>query len=179
MSSVRARASTAQLITNDRGVFTTPMGTSTFETQEIISLGSKTDAGVGSIKKVGANGTYDFLSLSNFPVSYAYAGRDDGTILLYGTQGTGTVGFVTAGYYSYVSAATTGAYAHFGEGAPDVYGYSAGNAGDFAYHYSMNPGSSFVVSGTAFSYMSWQPGKSLKTARRPTRSSTVGASASP
>jgi hypothetical protein len=35
-----------------------------------------------------------------------------------------------------------------------VYGYSAGNATDFAYHYSMNAGSSYVVSGVAYSYMS-------------------------
>jgi hypothetical protein len=128
------------------------------ETPERISLGSKTDDGVAFITKFVGNNTsnasYNFLSLSKFPISYAYAGRADGTIKLFATQGTGSAGFVTAGYYSYISAAQTGAYAHFGEGASSVYGYSAGNAGDFAYHYSMNAGSAFVVSGTSYSYMS-------------------------
>jgi hypothetical protein len=130
----------------------------TGETPETITLGSKADAGVGSVTKYVGNVTtgaaYSFLLLNNYPISYAYAGRADGTIQLFGTQGTGAVGFVAAGYYSYVSAATTGAYAHFAEGTPSVYGYSAGNAGDFSYAYSMNAGSSYVVSGTAFSYMS-------------------------
>jgi hypothetical protein len=105
--------------------------------------------------KYDANGSpYTFLTLHNFPISYAYVGRADGTVNLYGTAGTGPVGFVSAGYYSYIAAATTGTFFHLVAGAPSVYGYSAGNAGDFAYHYSMNPGSSYVVSGVAFSYMS-------------------------
>jgi hypothetical protein len=82
------------------------------------------------------NAEYTFMSLENFPLSYAYAGRNDGTIHLYGTEGTGKVGFVTAGYYSYIASAVTGVYAHFGEGTPDVIGTSAGNAADFAYHYT-------------------------------------------
>jgi hypothetical protein len=130
----------------------------TGETPETITLGSKTDAGVGSVTKYVGNVTtgaaYSFLSLHQYPISYAYAGRADGTIQLFGTQGTGAAGFVSAGYYSYISAATTGSYAHFAEGTPSVYGYSAGNASDFSYAYSMNAGSSYLVSGTAFSYMS-------------------------
>ena len=147
-------AGTAILITNDTYVAN---GT-TLETPERVSLGSKTNAGVGTLSKFVGNSTssaeYNFLALSNFPISYAYAGRNDGTALLYGTTGTGEAGFVSAGYFSYIAAATTGAYYHEVAGAPSVYGYSAGNAGDFAYHYSMNAGSSFVVSGVAFSYMS-------------------------
>jgi hypothetical protein len=60
-------------------------------------------------------------------------------------------GFVSAGNYSYIGG--LGLY-HEAQGATSVYGYSAGQPTDFAYQYSANPGSSFVVSGTAFSYMS-------------------------
>ena len=43
---------------------------------------------------------------------------------------------------------------HEAAGASSVYGYSAGLATDFAYHYAGNAGSAYEVSGTAFSYMS-------------------------
>jgi hypothetical protein len=81
--------------------------------------------------------------------------------MLFGTQGTGKVGYVTAGYYSYIAAAVTGAYAHFGEGTPDVIGTSAGNAADFAYHYTSSSASTaskiistFIVNGITSSSMS-------------------------
>jgi hypothetical protein len=60
-------------------------------------------------------------------------------------------GFVSAGNYAYVGG--PGLF-HLAQGATSVYGYSAGQSTDFAYHYSANPGSAFVVSGTAYSYMS-------------------------
>jgi hypothetical protein len=131
----------------------------TGETPETITLGSGGDAGVGSVTKYVGNVTtgaaYSFLSLHGYPISYAYAGRAEGTIQLFGSVGPGAVGFVSAGYYSYISAATSGVYAHFAEGAPFVYGYTPNfSALDFSYAYSMNAGSSYVLSGTAFSYMS-------------------------
>ena len=130
-------AGTAILITNDTYV---DQNGQKQETPERISLGSLTDAGAGTVSKFLSNNTanteYTFLSLQDFPISYAYAGRNDGTIQLYGTEGTGKVGFVTAGYYSYIASAVTGVYAHFGEGTPEVVGTSAGNADDFAYHYT-------------------------------------------
>jgi hypothetical protein len=148
-------AGTAVLILNDTYVDGSGL---TQETPARVSLGSLNDAGVGTVSKFVGNSTsnasYDFMALSNFPISYAYVGRNDGTVTLYGSAGTGTVGFVTAGYYSYIAAASTGTFFHLAAGAPSVYGYSAGNAGDFAYHYSMNAGSAYVVSGIAFSYMS-------------------------
>src|SRR5207247_2309651 len=56
------------------------------ETVETISLGSLNDAGVGSMVKYDAGGNpINFLTLSNFPNSYAYAGRADGTVALYGS----------------------------------------------------------------------------------------------
>src|SRR5947207_7758250 len=94
---------------------------------------------------------FTFLTLGNFPVSYAYAGRNDGTVSLYGTVGVQYNGFVSAGNYSYIGG--PGLF-HLAQGAASVYGYSAGQATDFAYHYAANAGSAFVVSGTAFSYMS-------------------------
>jgi hypothetical protein len=131
---VMGQGGTAILITNEyqnNQIDTTPAR---------ISLGSLTDDGVGTLSKFVGNNTsnaeYSFMALQNFPISYAYAGRADGTIMLYGTQGTGKVGFVTAGYYSYIASAVTGVYAHFGEGTPEVIGQSTGNATDFAYHYT-------------------------------------------
>jgi RHS repeat-associated protein len=154
-------AGTAILITNDTYL---DQNGQKQETPERISLGSLTDAGVGTMSKFVGNSlntpSYSFLSLKNFPISYAYAGRADGTIMLQGTQGTGKVGFVTAGYYSYIAAAVTGLYAHFGEGTPDVIGTSAGNAADFAYHYTSSSPSAvssvtsvFTVNGTTSSSM--------------------------
>jgi hypothetical protein len=154
-----ASANTAILVTND--TFTGNDG-AIHETAESISLGSLTDAGAGTMQKYDANGNpFTFLTLRNFPISYAYAGRADGTIQLNGTEGTGKVGFVTAGYYSYIAAAVTGLYAHFGEGTPEVVGTSAGNADDFAYHYTSSSASAvssvpsaFSVSGITSSSMS-------------------------
>jgi hypothetical protein len=94
---------------------------------------------------------YTFVALNGFPVSYAYVGRDDGTVQLYGTAGEQYNGFVSAGNYSYIGG--PGMY-HEAQGATSVYGYSAGQATDFAYQYAANPSSAFVVSGVAFSYMS-------------------------
>ena len=141
-------AGAAILITDDTYVDNTG---ATQETQETISLGSKTDAGVGTMLKYHGTTPYTFLTLSNFPVSYAYVGRNDGTVYLYGTAGVAYNGFVSAGNYSYMEGP---GYFHEAQGATSVYGYSAGQASDFAYHYAANPGSAFVVSGTAFSYMS-------------------------
>jgi hypothetical protein len=102
--------------------------------------------------KYDASGNqHTFLTLSGFPISYAYVGRNDGTVSLDGTAGVPYNGFVSAGNYSYIGG--PGLF-HEAEGAPAVYGYSAGQEADFAYHYSVDPGSSFVVSGVAFSYMS-------------------------
>jgi hypothetical protein len=140
---------TAILITNDTYV---DIHGATQETQETISLGSKADAGVGTMQKYDSSGKpYTFLTLSDFPISYAYVGRNDGTVTLYGTAGVAYNGFVSTGNYSYIGG--PGLF-HLAQGASSVYGYSAGQAADFAYHYSANPGSAFVVSGTAFSYMS-------------------------
>jgi hypothetical protein len=139
----------AVLITND--TYTGSDG-KTHETAENLSLGSKADVGVGSMTKFDASGKpYTFLTVSNFPVSYAYVGRADGTVQLYGTAGEPYNGFVTAGNYAYIGG--PGEY-HEAQGAASVYGYSAGQSTDFAYHYSANPGSAFAVSGTAFSYLS-------------------------
>jgi subtilase family serine protease len=141
-------AATAILITNDTYV---DDGV-TQETQESVSLGSATAAGAGTLQKYDANGSsYNFLTLSNFPYSYAYVGRNDGTVKLYGTAGVAYNGFVSAGNYSYIGG--PGLF-HLAQGATIVYGYSVGQPTDFAYQYSANPGSAFVVSGTAFSYMS-------------------------
>jgi parallel beta-helix repeat protein len=140
---------TAILITND--TYVDNRG-ATQETAESISLGSKTDAGVGTMQKPDAHGNlHAFLTLSGFSTSYAYVGRNDGTVNLFGTAGVPYNGFVSAGNYSYVGG--PGLF-HLAQGASSVYGYSAGQPTDFAYHYSANPGSAFVVSGTAFSYMS-------------------------
>ena len=75
----------------------------------------------------------------------------DGSVQLYGTAGVAYNGFVSAGNYSYVGG--PGLF-HLAQGAASVYGYSAGQASDFAYHYAGNAGSAYVVSGTSFSYMS-------------------------
>jgi hypothetical protein len=143
---------TAILITND--TYVDAYGV-TQETPERVSLGSMADAGVGVISKFEGNDTnnsmYPFLTLSDFAVSYAYVGRNDGSVLLFGTAGAPYNGFVTAGNYSYLAGP---GFFHEAQGASSVYGYSAGQATDFAYHYTANPGSAFVVSGTAFSYMS-------------------------
>jgi hypothetical protein len=81
--------------------------------------------------------------------------------MLQGTQNTGKVGFVTAGYYSYIASAVTGVYAHFGEGTSAVIGTSAGNADDFAYHYTSSSASAassipstYILSGITSSTMS-------------------------
>jgi hypothetical protein len=146
---VATGANTAILITNSTYVDNNGV---TQGTKETISLGSKTDAGAGTMVKYDANGNpYTFLTLSGFPISYAYAGRDDGTVSLYGTAGVAYNGFVSAGNYSYIGG--PGLY-HEAQGATSVYGYSAGQSTDFAYQYSANAGSAFVVSGVAFSYMS-------------------------
>jgi hypothetical protein len=150
--SVNGIGGTAILITND-----TYLGSNgvTLETPEAVSLGSRADAGVGAVSKFAAiNGNpaaYTFVALRGFPISYAYVGRNDGTVQLFGTAGFQYNGFVSAGNYSYIGG--PGLF-HLAQGAASVYGYSAGQATDFAYHYSANPGSSFVVSGVAFSYMS-------------------------
>jgi Hypothetical glycosyl hydrolase family 15 len=143
---------TAILITND--TYLSKNG-ATQETPERVSLGSRTDAGVGTISRFVGNSTsnasYTFLTLSDFDTSYAYVGRNDGTVLLYGTAGVAYNGFVSAGNYSYIGG--PGLF-HLAQGASSVYGYSAGQPADFAYHYTANPGSTFVVSGVAYSYMS-------------------------
>jgi hypothetical protein len=142
-------SNTAILITND--AYTGNDGR-THETAENIALGSRTDAGVGTMKKLDANANpFTFMTLRGFPVSYAYVGRNDGTVNLYGTAGEAYNGFVSAGYYSYVGG--PGIY-HEAAGATSVYGYSAGQPTDFAYHYAANAGSDYVASGTAYSYMS-------------------------
>jgi hypothetical protein len=142
----------AILITNDTYV---DAHGATQETPERVALGSKTDPGAGTISKfVGNNpnnASYTFLTLSDFPTSYAYVGRNDGSALLYGTAGVPYNGFVSAGNYSYIGG--PGLF-HLVQGASSVYGYSAGQAADFAYQYTANPGSVFVVSGVAYSYMS-------------------------
>jgi hypothetical protein len=102
--------------------------------------------------KYDASGNqHTFLTLSGFPISYAYVGRNDGTVSLDGTAGVPYNGFVSAGNYSYIGG--PGLY-HEAQGATSVYGYSAGQPTDFAYQYAANAGSAFVVSGVAFSYMS-------------------------
>ena len=120
-----------------------------------MALGSLNDPRLGLLYKYPDNDptaeSRTFLELSSFPVSYAYVGRADGTALLYGSTGVQYNGFVSAGNYSYIGGP---GFFHEVQGAPSVYGYSAGLATDFAYHYAANPGSAFVVSGTAFSYMS-------------------------
>jgi hypothetical protein len=145
-------AGTAILILNDTYVDGNDL---TQDTPERVSLGSRADAGVGAVAKfVGnssSNASYSFMALSNFPISYAYVGRNDGTVSLYGTAGAAYNGFVSAGNYSYIGG--PGLF-HLAQGATSVYGYSAGQPTDFAYQYSANPGSAFVVSGVAFSYMS-------------------------
>ena len=149
VNALATTTNTAILITN--GTYVDNNGV-TQGTHETISLGSKTDAGVGTILKYDPSGKpFTFLTLSGFPISYAYAGRNDGTVQLYGTAGIAYNGFVSAGNYSYIGG--PGLY-HEAQGATSVYGYSAGQATDFAYHYSANAGSAYVVSGTAFSYMS-------------------------
>ena len=143
---------TAILITNDTYIGANGQ---TDETPVTISLGSLTNAGVGSISLFPNNDvsqtSYTFLTLSNYPTSYAYVGRSDPTAELHGTIGEQYNGFVTAGNYSYMGG--PGLF-HLAQGASSVYGYSAGQPTDFAYHYSANAGSAYVVSGTAFSYMS-------------------------
>jgi hypothetical protein len=150
--SVNGIGGTAILITND--TYVGPNST-TLETPEAVSLGSLANPGVGTLSKYttinGATTPYTFVALSGFPISYAYVGRNDGTVQLYGTAGEQYNGFVSAGNYSYIGG--PGMY-HEAQGATSVYGYSAGQATDFAYQYSANPGSTFVVSGTAYSYMS-------------------------
>lgn len=131
----------ATLTTDD--TYNDPLTSLKTGTEETIILGSLTNPGVGSISKftnsVGAPVTpYTFLTLSDFPDSYAYVGRFDPTVELMGTQGEGAVGFVSAGSYSYVGSATNADSFHEAAGAPNVYGYSAGNATDFAYHYSID-----------------------------------------
>jgi RHS repeat-associated protein len=139
----------AVLVTNDTYIGN---DAATHETSESISLGSAVDAGVGVLQKLDSSGKHvDFLTLSNYAVSYAYVGRGDGVVSLYGTAGVPYNGFVSAGNYSYIGG--RGLF-HLAQGAAYVYGYGAGQATDFAYHYAANAGSSFVVSGTAFSYMS-------------------------
>ena len=82
-------------------------------------------AGVGTIQKYDASGSpLTFLTLSDFAISYAYAGRADGTVQLYGTAGVAYNGFVSAGNYSYIGG--PGLY-HEAQGASSVYGYSAGH----------------------------------------------------
>jgi hypothetical protein len=142
----------AILITND--TYKALNGT-TQETPERISLGSLNDDGTGTITRFVNNdaneGAFTFLTLNNFPISYAYVGRNDSTVNVYGTAGEPYNGFITAGNYSYMGG--PGMF-HLVQGAASVYGYSAGQPTDFAYHYAENPGSAFVVSGTAYSYMS-------------------------
>jgi hypothetical protein len=77
--------------------------------------------------------------------------RGDGSVLLFGTAGLAYNGFVSAGNYSYIGG--PGMY-HEAQGATHVFGYSAGQAADFAWHYmANNTDSVFVASGTAYSYM--------------------------
>jgi hypothetical protein len=145
-------SATAILITND--TYTAVNG-STQETPERVSLGSLNNDGTGTVTRFTNNdaseASFTFLTLHSFPISYAYVGRNDSTVNLYGTVGEPYNGFVTAGNYSYMGGA--GMF-HLVQGAASVYGYSAGQPADFAYHYAANPGSAFVVSGTAYSYMS-------------------------
>jgi len=141
---------TAILITND--TFAGAAGTS--ETVENIALGTKADAGAGTMSRADANGVQQpFLTLSNYPQSYAYAGRADGSVQLFGTAGLAFNGFVSAGNYAYIGG--PGMF-HLAQGASSVYGYSAGQSTDFAFHYMANVGSFVVFSGNAFSYMSGQ-----------------------
>jgi hypothetical protein len=148
-NSVAGSTNTAILVTSDTYV---DNNRQTQETQESIALGSKANAGAGTIQKDDANGKPNpFLTLSDFKTSYAYVGRNDGTVSLYGTAGVPYNGFVSAGNYSYIGG--PGLF-HLAQGASSVYGYSAGQLTDFAYHYTANAGSAFVVSGTAFSYVS-------------------------
>jgi large repetitive protein len=145
-------SASAILITSD--TYTAANG-STQETPERVSLGSLNNDGTGTVTRFTNNdaseASFTFLTLHNFPISYAYVGRNDSTVNLYGTVGEPYNGFVTAGNYSYMGG--PGMF-HLVQGAPSVYGYSAGQPADFAYHYAANPGSAFVVSGTAYSYMS-------------------------
>ena len=138
----------AVLATNDiyQGVVRLPYqpNPGTFETSEIVSLGQ----GGGHIYKYDANGsTYVFLRMTGFATAYASLGvADQGQLLAsYGVQNT----FVSAGSYSYLS--SPGSFYHI-SGSPYVYAYAAGPS-DVAYHYDGSAASTFVVSGTAYSYV--------------------------
>jgi hypothetical protein len=138
-------ASTAILVTNDVYV---GADNKLHETSEIVSLGAA-GPGAGQLLKYDAAGQpVVFLQLNSFNTSYAYVGRADSG-LLYAAAGA-TNGFVTAGNYSYMTAP---GYFHLIQGAPDVYGYSAG-PNDFAYHYDGTGPSTYSANGTVQSYMS-------------------------
>jgi CSLREA domain-containing protein len=134
---------TATLITND--TYVGPGGV-THETTEAITIG---DFG-GKVQKLDAqNVAHDFLSLSNFQVACAIAGpADEGFITC--TPGVKNV-FVGGGGYAYMNTGDKAQDFYYIKGAKSVYSYAV-NPTDFAYQYDGSGPSTYVVSGTAYSY---------------------------